>query len=383
MNIPKEFISVVTNSMIFSRNSEALSQFDPKKILALQRSVHQTEKEDELYPYAVEVHLTSRCQLSCINCSYTSRNKIKEDLSMDSVNEVHDFMRRKGAKSLIYSGGGDPLAWKGDIYKIFSKPEPFFRTIATNGVGLDRVLYPECIENIDIIQISLRGYNSEVFSNSSNSNPNLFNKIHENITKLIGFKNKVNKFPQLTAKIIVTKKNFLEVPALFEYCVNFGFDIIVVKLSGNFEEEQDVTLKEVEVDQLYKAVLNISENYKDYHYIDSIMIEPQKNYRIDECWAVELRTNMLVRPNGDVFLCIVSPNSDLNSIGNINESPVQKIWNSDKHIEIISKLSSDMKCGVCNLDICRLYRYNYYLQTVHELNSLVAATKAMDSPRLL
>ena len=75
------------------------------------------------------------------------------------------------------------------------------------------------------------------------------------------------------------------------------------------------------------------------------------------CWICALQYTAGVDPDGEVYLCSPWSRKEY-SIGNINQSSIRKIWGSNKHIEIATKLSDNLQSGKCSPLLCRHYYSN-------------------------
>jgi len=173
MRLIMNFSSVISNSVALSKRSEMFYQLKPEKILQLRRfreiTLQNESFEDIFPPYALEIHPTSRCQLNCYHCSYQNRNKNISELSENNVENLFEYAKEFKVKSIFFSGGGDPLAWRnGNIAKFFAVKTPFYKSIGTNGCNLEIILDEHIVQNIDIIQISIKGYDESSFYSITN-----------------------------------------------------------------------------------------------------------------------------------------------------------------------------------------------------------------------
>lgn len=92
---------------------------------------------------------------------------------------------------------------------------------------------------------------------------------------------------------------------------------------------------------------------------------------------------MLIRSNGNVFLCVASPFVAKNSIGNIYQSTLSSMWNSPNRQKIINKLTHDMKVKVCKLGVCRGLRYNCLIQQKLNNSKTLAKDDFIKEPTLI
>ena len=350
-----------------------ISQMCPEKILNV-RGVHSTSGKEALdhgQLWGVEIHLTSNCQLRCRRCSYGQRNKNYSELKETNVENILSFANNMKAGSIIFSGGGDPLSWKsGRLHRILEHDTVCAQSIATNGLGIIKNLTRDSLCRLSIVQINILGYDKPSFLQTTQKD--MFDDYYENIQWL--FKNRNKRTTQLTGKILIDNKNYKNIIKYMWFCCKLGFDLIVVKLAGDFERGQKVSLtnnqKLIVRDLIYSSVI-ISEYPA---YIDAIsstdnaleLSMPQK------CWFVEKGMYMLIRSDGDVFPCVASPYTKNNSIGNIHQSLLMEIWEGERHHTIKKKLHNDMKKRRCNLNVCRHLRYNFVLEKhLHKPNAQI------------
>jgi len=360
-------LSLAPDSFILGPNA-LLSQFYPKKIFNILnntlRSFPATGCDQGALPYinpwGVEIHLTSHCQLDCSRCSYGRRNKEDAELTSDMVQKVLASVGRFHFESVIFSGGGDPLAWTAGNFNEVLKPNASYsQSIATNGLGLMSVLDKSLLSRLDIIQINVNGYDKRSYLEVAGKD--LFDPFYENMQWL--FKHRDKRRTQVTGKILLDNQNYLNIKEYLKFCHEMDFDLVVIKLAGNFEPGQHVSLDQEQKKELRELIYESSVIGEYPKKLDAISTDDNST-EIDlprKCWVVEYGLYMLIRSNGDVFPCVASPYTRENSIGNLNQDTLESIWNSKKHRAIKDKLSQDMQSCRCNLNVCRHMRYNVLL----------------------
>ena len=91
-------------------------------------------------PISIHIMPTSRCNLKCVMCSVA--NRPKEDLDFDLIVDVINKLHEIGLKSIVFSGGGEPL-----LYQRFNQVLAFLNDyyndidigIITNGILLNTI----------------------------------------------------------------------------------------------------------------------------------------------------------------------------------------------------------------------------------------------------
>jgi MoaA/NifB/PqqE/SkfB family radical SAM enzyme len=371
--------SLAPDSFVFG-DPKLLEQFYPKKIVEIPSickcSGDKCMCNDLGNPWGAEIHLTSKCQLNCSHCSYGNRNKEQAELDSKTVDRLLSALTKLRVGSIIFSGGGDPLAWtEGDFDAVFKTNAPYTQAIATNTIGINRI-NKDILQRLDIIQVNVNGYDRKSFL--QNTNTDIFTKFLENVTWI--FENRSAQKPQLTGKVIIDNNNFKDVIKYLEFCNDVGFDLVVIKLAGNFEAGQNVALS-LEQKRIVRDLIHSSAIISKYPaYLDAISTE---NNAIEigmpeKCWVVENGLYILIRASGDVFPCVASPYTCENRLGNIYENDLEEIWGNIRHGEVKNKLHNDMRSGKCNLKVCRHMRYNYILDESRRATDYVKSLPKTD-----
>lgn len=233
---------------------------------------------------------------------------------------------------------------------------------------------------MDIIQVHVCGYDNSSFVRTANIS--FFQKLNKNLDWL--FANRDKNKTQISAKVLLDKKNYKEIPEFLQYCRSKKFDIIIVKLAGNFEEGQDCELNESQKKHVRLLIISTISNW-DANWIDGINTKDNsaKVTLPSECWLVRLGLYMLIRSNGDVFPCVASPFTAENSIGNIYQRTLKSIWKSHTRQRIINKLNNDMRTNLCKLRVCRGLRYNFLIQQRLNNSDTLAKTDYLNEPTLI
>lgn len=77
--------------------------------------VQEIKKTGIVRPISLQIAPTSRCNLNCVFCSNANRKK-HEDLNVQDLNDFLSEMKEFGAKTVEWTGGGDPTMYEGINY---------------------------------------------------------------------------------------------------------------------------------------------------------------------------------------------------------------------------------------------------------------------------
>ena len=168
-----------------------------------------------------------------------------------TVNKILESINNLNISSLIFSGGGDPLAWQGGKFKeILKRYVTYNQSIATNGLGIINNFTPKTLQRLDILQINVNGYDQ--FSYSQATQTNNFDLFMQNMHWL--FNNRNKNTTQITGKIVIDNRNYLMIRKYLQFCMQMAFDVVVIKLAGNFEPNQNVALNLTQKQKLRELI---------------------------------------------------------------------------------------------------------------------------------
>ena len=247
--------------------------------------------EGDCYPAHVVIHPTMRCNHRCDFCNYFHNlDKHKEAtgnaISPTGIIEKQDLLlfleefEKCGVKSLIISGGGDPLLHK-DIKTILLRALQFSydKHIYTN---LDFKLDPETIDNLarfSSVNVNINTVNEEMYRRTRGRNASL-EQVRYNLQNL------KEREAILNAVIIVRNNTLSMLEETLESLDQLGFGSVVVSpafdldyIDGIKTNEQTLEslqrVKEVVsnkkvriVNPVEEAVVKNGEVYCRTHYLD-------------------------------------------------------------------------------------------------------------------
>ncbi len=105
-------------------------------------------------PVSIQIAPTSRCQLQCLFCSNVNRTK-HEDLDFDNLCSFISDMSSLGAKTVEWTGGGDPTLYKEINASIrFAQDLELQQGMITNGLGFANI-EKELLDILSWVRISM------------------------------------------------------------------------------------------------------------------------------------------------------------------------------------------------------------------------------------
>lgn len=311
----------------------------------------------------LELTLSNICNSRCKMCDIGTEKFSRRELSIAEIDGVLNSETAKRAK-IISLCGGEPFLRKDfvKIVKLIRKKlgRKFNLNISTNGLNTAKIVddISSIINDANIVLVfSIDGL--EKTHNIQRGLNDAFSRTMATIDAV------TKKFPQIEINmhLTITPLNYKEILDVYNlakskgifFRTSFAHDTFYltnfIKRNNplfKFSEEQ---IKIIE-GQLEKIVIGY---IKEGHFSDALFLNqiPKRmrdsKHRFCRCFT---SSNLaLIKENGDVHICVMSP-----PVGNINEDNLDKIFLSKKAQEVRKK-AAEYKCPNCMM-LCGSY-FNY------------------------
>ncbi len=283
-------------------------------------------------PFAVQIELTYRCNLSCKHCYRVHEEG--EEFSYSEICALLDQLQEMGTFYLVFTGG--EVLVREDFFQIadYARKKGFLLILLTNGTLItaeeaDRMAALKFLG----VEISLLGATPATHDNITGV-PGSFERTIKAI-RLLRARNL-----QITTKTTLMGLNVREYRAIKSLAGGLGVSSkvglwVVPKRDGSREPlKYQLSLEEIRA-----------------HLPDDIEISCLLD--IDKAHAGSLTCNAgrvlcAVSPYGDLFPCVLMPLK----LGNLRENSLDKIWNSRNNTlnSLRSIVDSDLRtCSVCEV----------------------------------
>ena len=270
----------------------------------------------ENIPYAVQIELTSRCNLRCRHCFMVSDCGV--ELSSEEVMGIIDQLVDMGTFYLAFTGG--EIFTREDLFEIarYAKRKGFFQTFMTNGT----LITPENMEEMRKLkpikfEISLHGATPET---------------HDHITQVNGsferavaaIKELVSQGIEVTVKTSLMNLNIHESGDIKTLCEHLGVSHrmnpgIAPMKNGSLEPLQyDLSFDEM---NMYLAAEDLDLSY----LTENRESDPAHQFN---CKAGKAACS--ISPSGIVYPCVMMPIP----VGNLREKSFKEIWQTDPSFEL-------------------------------------------------
>lgn len=335
-------------------------RMDSHKLMFHPQTVSKWLEGKTIYPIEMEIGLSGACNHRCIFCAVDYMEYKPQMLNANALICNLKMMNKKGLKSIIYAGEGEPLV-NVEAPNIFNKTKEngIDAAMSTNGVLFTKEKIMDCMKSLTWVRYSIAGATDKTYEKIHQCKTGDLQIVLKNMEDAVAVKKDQKLKTTLGAQLLLLPENKNEVIMLAKIIRKIGFDYFTVKpfsqhplskakLSVDYSESEAIgqELKKYE-----------TENFKIYFRSKSIEnLEMEKSY--DECAGMNFMTYMDAA--GDVFPCIVFMGKKEFIYGNIKKNTFSEIWESDKANKIRKTFNKDFIKNNCRRN-CRLDEINKYL----------------------
>lgn len=262
-------------------------------------------------PYAIDVRLTSKCNMRCPFC-FGPRHS-DQSLSLHKAEYIIDVAAKSKSKAIVFSGGEPTLNVDLPTILKYAREKGLQTILSTNGIRLGKIIR-EIAEYVDCISLPIDAYSQPIHSTLRIGDAKHF----DIILNLIKFIKTQYKHLRLNVGTVVTSinKDYIDrIPELFEkHAFPDKWKIYQVSYS-NYGLDNKIKLQIADEDFLETCRMACNNASKHGLKVVTYM-NADRNGKY-----------FFVNPNGDV---IVIANDVERVVGNILKDPisVQQIWRS-------------------------------------------------------
>ena len=338
-------------------------RMDSHKLLFHPERVAEWKRENLIYPIEMEIGLSGACNHRCIFCAVDYMEYKPNILKGEALLPNLEVMGKKGLKSIIYAGEGEPLV-NPEAPEIFNrtKANGIDAAMSTNGVLFTREKSKDCLKSLSWVRVSIAGATDATYEKIHQCKKGDLQKVLQNLEDAVAVKHDQKLETTLGAQLLLLPENKDEVTMLVKLIREIGFDYFTVKpFSQHPSSKAKLTVEYSEAEEIRREVCQYeTDDFRIYFRSKSIEnLNMEKPYT--SCEGVHFMAYM--DAEGDVFPCIVFMGQGEFVYGNIHEKSFPEIWESDRARKIRAIFDEKFIHTHCR-KTCRLDEINKYL---HEL----------------
>jgi wyosine [tRNA(Phe)-imidazoG37] synthetase (radical SAM superfamily) len=311
-----------------------------------------------LFPIRADMDITNKCNNQCIMCfSRELRQKYQDEIPTDRAIRIMKDLRRRGVKSLRFTGGGDGPVHP-DFNRLLKEASRlgFQTTVQTNGDILDEDMIDTLAHYANHVRISVNASNNDerVRIHRPQDNSNDFSKLYLHIKQLVERRKLYGRENSLLlgASTLILPQNYKSVYKFVELMKQAGMDWVTVRKTTSrkwYEDNPDKT--KIAMDELRRAQDDFNSSL--FKVAGPYSISSRPNDDFSRCYAGDLRHIILA--NSTLSLCCLSRDLylDLDSefyvIGKLGdeENPVSELIDKRKAFVADFREEAPRFCDVC------------------------------------
>jgi len=335
------------------RVAEMAQPISDYKILSFYHEAKTLAKDGMVAPRLVSMWLSNCCNLKCSGCWWMAAHKASADRAdAELVKKLVDELVSLGTESIEFSGGGEST-----LHPDFCSMAKYVKSkgvsvgVLTNGTVLNKgyLEKSDCqIGTFSYIRTSLDYSNPKSYL--AGKGVDLFETVVGNAKSLIDMRG-IELCPKIGFKFLLNTKNISEMADMVSLSESVGVDYAQFKFehsSGNMVDDRQTRYADMQVRALRK---------KADIPVYGILKRAPCNVR---CFMSPIHA--VVDCFGNVYTCCHF-SDERGLIGNAFEEGFVNLWFSEKHREVMNKLSP----GMCERESgggCRWFGYNEIMDRV-------------------
>jgi radical SAM protein with 4Fe4S-binding SPASM domain len=341
------------------KENDAFGVLMHPKVVANYRLYQKEQAERPLvmksHPVGVEIEMTNRCNLACIQCLRSLGLKPYKLGDMDFENYQKILAQFPYVMNLSLNGFGEPMMYKRffDVVKYSRKERPWAKIgIYSNGMLINEEKAYQLMDcGLTELNISIDAAYPDTYKRVRRGGK--LDVLHDNIRRLVRVKRETRaRFPMIGMNFVMLNDNDGELVPFIEQAAEFGVDFVncitYASYDWGFKNKRTADSYKRELDLAQKRMDELNVRCKSFPSEDLSWSDPSKPFHCQFFWGENFR----VTYNGDITLGCCTPFKETYSYGNVLETPFEQIWNNEfyrKNREMTLKnIAPSKTCASCD-----------------------------------
>ncbi|MDE7431208.1 MAG: radical SAM protein [Lachnospiraceae bacterium] len=336
-------------------------RMDSHKLIYHPETVACWLRGENIYPIEIEIAPSGTCNHRCVFCALDYIGYQAAFLDKSILLRDIKHMGKKGLKSVICAGEGEPLLNK-DMPDIANGIKSCGVDVAmsTNGVLFTKEKVQECLSAFSWVRYSIASMEKVSYNKIQQGRDGDLEKVKENLTEAVRFKRDKRIKTTLGVQCLLLPDNAGQLVDMARQLREIGVDYLTVKPYSQHLRSKN----KFDID--YEEMLGLEGKLKEYatdnfavYFRAAAMkkMHHEKCYR--QCYGLPFMT--YIDAKGNVWPCAAHIGAAELCYCNINEQPFERIWEGMKRQEINERLNQMDINKVCR-EACRLDEMNKYLE---------------------
>lgn len=335
-------------------------RMDSHKLIYHPDAVARWMKGENIYPIEVEISPSGACNHRCVFCAVDYVGYQPNFLDKDIILRDISQMSKKGLKSVISSGEGEPLLNR-DMPDIANGIKVCGVDVAmsTNGVLLTKEIARDCLGAFTWIRFSVASMEEASYDRIQRGKAGDLEKVKTNLAEAVRVKRDQKLKTTLGVQCLLLPDNMYQLSDMARQLRDIGVDYLTVKpYSQHLHSENTFQID-------YDALMELEQEIKQYatddfsiYFRANAMKKMHHEKYYQQCHGLPFMTH--IDAKGNVWPCVAHIGTEEFCYGNIYQQTFEEIWEGEKRQEVVQRLNALDINKVCR-EACRLDEINKYL----------------------
>lgn len=335
-------------------------RMDSHKLIYHPDVVARWMRGENIYPIEIEISPSGACNHRCIFCAVDYLGYQPDFLDKDIILRDILQMRKKGLKSVICSGEGEPLLNK-DMPAIANGIKACGVDVAmsSNAALFIKEKAEECLAAFTWVRFSVASMEEESYYKIQRGKAGDLDRVKTNLADAVKVKRDQKLKTTLGVQCLLLPDNIDHLTDMAKQLREIGVDYLTIKpYSQHLHSENTFQID-------YNILLELEQEIKQYmtedfsiYFRANAMKKMHHEKCYQQCYGLPFMTH--IDAKGNVWPCVAHIGTEEFCYGNIYEQTFEEIWEGARRREVMEKLNAFDINKVCR-EACRLDEINRYL----------------------
>ncbi len=295
------------------------------------------EKGSLLPPIEARIDVTLRCNLNCAWCNSAAYRKYGDELGVDFLYKLVDFLATWGVKSICWAGGGEPTQhlYFGDILEYAAK-KGLSSGVLSNGTSLIHSVHERIGKYARWVGISVDAGNAETYEKLKGAD--LFEKVLEHLSLMVAASTNCN----VGYKFLIAPSNQHEIFQACRRAKDIGAHDFIVRPMDTMHQgmkSHTVSVDEFNQEAVFAQFEQCHEIATNDFHVYTVMHKFNSDFShskpFSQCYGAPLKVH--IAPNADVYFCDDQFYRPEYCLGSCAKDPyhIMNLWGKERHKRLL------------------------------------------------
>ncbi len=335
-------------------------RMDSHKLMYHPETVSRWLNGENIYPVEIEISPSGTCNHRCVFCAVDYIGYRPDFLNKEVILRDIRHMSRRGLKSVVCSGEGEPLLNK-DMPDIANGIRSCGVDVAmsTNGVLFTREKLEECLGAFSWVRYSIASMDNDSYNRIQRGKEGDLEKVKGNLIEAVRLKKDRHLNTTLGVQCLLLPDNMGQLGYMAKTLQEIGIDYLTIKpYSQHLHSKNKFEINYEEMFDLGRQVKEYATDDFAIYFRGSAMKKMHHEKCYKQCYGLPFMTH--IDAKGNVWPCVAHIGTQELCYGNIYEQEFEQIWEGSRRQKINEQLN-DMDINIVCREACRLDEVNKYL----------------------